>query len=576
MLCLNPNGFLRKKPPDIMASQSLLFEDGLILGKYPLGELLTDIDSIKSVQNQIKNFDEITLSIFAFLATNRKMILTDKKLFYLKNSQTIKLLETSDQDSTSAEKDLSPFWNESKKILSEKLWLPQKIVSVDLDLSSSNGFATNTQPSSWFSSTMILPQKKSSLQNSWTSSKFFAAGETEKDGIVTKSLKVRIYPKAHQKKLLQKWAHHNRYTYNMAVEKIQKDNIYNKRILRNELVTAENIPEEKQWLLETPKVIRQQAVFSASSNFKTALTNHRNGLIKHFNFIKKKENLWSMGLEKQISITKNGQMTIFKNKPYNFGSFRSRDKIFKNGRFKTILDIQKSGIYKPSKDCSIHKDKSNRYYLILPIEEKCQTPRKKKIVSIDPGIRKFMSAYSPDGECSFLGIDCRARLLELLKKLDFYDTIIANERTSIKQRKNLRKKKLGIYRKMRDLKRELHDKIINYLTKEFSDIILGRLNVSNVIRKQDRFLRTKEVRSLLCLSHYEFRTKLVKKSKERGVNAMVVNEAWTSKTCTGCGKINRGLGGAEEYNCSNCTSRIDRDLNGARNILLRTIGELTV
>ena len=97
-----------------------------------------------------------------------------------------------------------------------------------------------------------------------------------------------------------------------------------------------------------------------------------------------------------------------------------------------------------------------------------------------------------------------------------------------------------------------------------------------MIRKNNRFLRTKEVRSLLCLSHYEFRTKLVHKSRERGVEAMVVNEAWTSKTCTGCGEINKDLGGSEEYDCSKCNNKIDRDLNGARNILLRTIGELTV
>ena len=50
----------------------------------------------------------------------------------------------------------------------------------------------------------------------------------------------------------------------------------------------------------------------------------------------------------------------------------------------------------------------------------------------------------------------------------------------------------------------------------------------------------------------------------------LVNERYTSKTCTRCGHIHRRLGGNKRYVCpnENCGLRIDRDVNAARNMLL--------
>ena len=48
-----------------------------------------------------------------------------------------------------------------------------------------------------------------------------------------------------------------------------------------------------------------------------------------------------------------------------------------------------------------------------------------------------------------------------------------------------------------------------------------------------------------------------------------INESFTSKTCTRCGNIKNNLGANKHYNCKNCLLKIDRDVNGARNILLK-------
>ena len=56
------------------------------------------------------------------------------------------------------------------------------------------------------------------------------------------------------------------------------------------------------------------------------------------------------------------------------------------------------------------------------------------------------------------------------------------------------------------------------------------------------------------------------------VKVIICNEAYTSKTCSNCGFINPELKGDKVYNCKICKLSIDRDINGARNILLRALG----
>ncbi len=53
------------------------------------------------------------------------------------------------------------------------------------------------------------------------------------------------------------------------------------------------------------------------------------------------------------------------------------------------------------------------------------------------------------------------------------------------------------------------------------------------------------------------------------VNVVVVDEAYTSKTCGSCGELNNKLGGNKVFKCNHCGLIADRDLHAARNILLR-------
>ena len=47
-----------------------------------------------------------------------------------------------------------------------------------------------------------------------------------------------------------------------------------------------------------------------------------------------------------------------------------------------------------------------------------------------------------------------------------------------------------------------------------------------------------------------------------------INEAYTTQTCSICGKLNKPYA-SEIYNCSNCNINISRDVNAAKNILMK-------
>ena len=79
------------------------------------------------------------------------------------------------------------------------------------------------------------------------------------------------------------------------------------------------------------------------------------------------------------------------------------------------------------------------------------------------------------------------------------------------------------------------------------------------------------VQLMATLSHYSFRTRLLQKAaRTPECSVLICGEAYTSKTCGRCGKINPKLGSSERFRCT-CGASLDRDVNAARNILLRNL-----
>lgn len=80
----------------------------------------------------------------------------------------------------------------------------------------------------------------------------------------------------------------------------------------------------------------------------------------------------------------------------------------------------------------------------------------------------------------------------------------------------------------------------------------------------------KNVRKILLLSHYKFRELLKAKAQTfSGCTLIICDEQYTSKTCGNCGNLHASLGKSKVYSCCKCGKVFDRDINAARNILIR-------
>ena len=69
---------------------------------------------------------------------------------------------------------------------------------------------------------------------------------------------------------------------------------------------------------------------------------------------------------------------------------------------------------------------------------------------------------------------------------------------------------------------------------------------------------------------YKFKERLKHRCDLVNTKLHIVDESFTSKTCTRCGSLNN-VGSSEVYECRVCELVIDRDVNGARNIFIKNV-----
>jgi len=197
---------------------------------------------------------------------------------------------------------------------------------------------------------------------------------------------------------------------------------------------------------------------------------------------------------------------------------------------------------------SFVEDSRGRWYVCLVVDSpKQEKPMVTKAIGIDFGLKNV--ATCSDG------------------------VVIANPNYYRKY-----EKKLGIAQRARNKKRvrALHAKIANCrkdhlhkassrLVKENALIIVGDLSAKKLVR-------TKMAKSVLDAGFSALKTMLRYKCENAGVLFEEVNEAYTTQTCSCCGSRSsspKGIAGLgiREWQCMECGTLHNRDINSALNIL---------
>ena len=144
------------------------------------------------------------------------------------------------------------------------------------------------------------------------------------------------------------------------------------------------------------------------------------------------------------------------------------------------------------------------------------------------------------------------------------------------KRKKLQRKMTKLYWKIKEKVRNLHWQTARWMCSRHSVVLMGHLKTSEITKKANRVMGKKATLVMLALSHYQFQWRLLMKAEELGCQARLVNERLTTKRCTMCSNIHRGIGGREDFFCPNplCELAIHRDLNAARNMLIMNLSVL--
>lgn len=359
---------------------------------------------------------------------------------------------------------------------------------------------------------------------------------------------IQIYPNEKQKELIKKWMEIARIVYNLTVSYLRKSKIesfYNIRKKIHELY-SDNIKSLIQ-KYKVPCTVLDNAIHDVIKAYKTSFILLKTKQIRHFRLRFKK----SSNPIKTISIEK---QHFNKDRTGFFVSYLGK-KIEASDSLK-IVDSTCRLTYSSIK---------NKFILSVPFDKKCkQGIEEQKICSIDPGNKTFLTTYNPNGECyKIFNRNKCDRLSKLLRR-----RLKLLKLKKLTKQSKFSKAILKNNNNIMNLVKELHYKSAIFLLNRFNVIYLGNLSTKSITSKSKKMYSFEKLYTY-AISHYSFQTILLNKAKEYNANVKVVNEAYTTMTCGNCGVCNRKVGNSRVFNCLECGISIDRDLNGARNILIK-------
>jgi IS605 OrfB family transposase len=160
-----------------------------------------------------------------------------------------------------------------------------------------------------------------------------------------------------------------------------------------------------------------------------------------------------------------------------------------------------------------------------------------------------------------LAVCSNGRRIPALQHFRLYETRLATA-----QRAGNRARAKAIHAKIKNSRRDHVHKATAKLAAQNQVIAVGNVNSS-------KLAKTRMSKSVLDASWSTFRAQLEYKARRHRAEFIVVDEKFTSRTCSSCGTIPasspKGMGalGIRLWECSECGAIHDRDMNAAINIL---------
>lgn len=359
--------------------------------------------------------------------------------------------------------------------------------------------------------------------------------------------KYRIYPTKEQQVLLSKTFGCKRVIFNHYLNEQQERYKNKEKHLSNYDINKDitKLKDEKAWLREVDSIALQMAAEDLSvayENFFKSVTGKRKG--------------------KKISAPK------FKNK-HSRQSYRTRGvRINEDGslqipKLKSVKAVIHRQIPDNStiKSTTISKNPDGRYYASILVETELQSqPMTSKEIGCDVGLKDLL--ITSDG-VKFKRPNELENIAKTKRLLKVKQKQFARTEKGSKNHETLRLELARLYSKITRQRNEYYHLVSRYLVDNYDSIYVEDLAVKNMLqnRKLSRAIHEVAWSTLTNMISY--------KSAFSGRTYHRIGRFYpSSKTCSSCDyKLEKLDLGTREWQCPNCGTAHDRDINAAKNIL---------
>ncbi|MEN4017595.1 MAG: RNA-guided endonuclease TnpB family protein [Methanobacterium sp.] len=360
---------------------------------------------------------------------------------------------------------------------------------------------------------------------------------------VTKSYKYRIYPNKEQQDILEFNMGSARFVFNHVKAMYE---LYRKQAVKYGL---KPVYANRKLFNSILNDLKKHHPFLKEAN-STALQKAYDDLISAYKMVGKANHGW----------------VKFKSRKNPVQSFRTLNAKIVDGKLKlpkinTLIPMKYSRKVRGDiLSATISRNNSNQYFVSFNVKNSPVKALKKtnQVVGIDLGL-KNLATFSNGFKTG------KIYLKEVDNKIRRYNQILSKRVKNGCNWLKVKTKLNQLYQKKKDIINDFLHKTTTQIVHEFDKIYVG--NVNSQLGLKNKYL----AKTTADQHWFEFKRQLQYKSDWYDKHFRVVDEKYTSKTCSNCGYVTEVWDlNIRRWICPDCGCDHDRDVNAACNIL--TVG----
>lgn len=316
------------------------------------------------------------------------------------------------------------------------------------------------------------------------------------------------------------------------------------------------------------------AIRKACDTFDSCVTKYIRGSQKRFRIRYWRYDRTKKMLEIETGFIKNGVIfnKVLGKMKYKYQENKKERKVTEKDDDE-ITEDKNDYVINPKGAVFIYYDSITKKYTLAEtvLVTEGKTANVDEYIGIDPGIRTFLTCLTKDKILKF-GTNIGNKIQRILLIIDKLNAK-KDKNINLEYKEKIRLKIHKYQLKIDNMVDDMHWKVIKHLTTKYKKIMIGDFDVSAASKNGKSKISAMMKRLGYALAHGKFRERLKYKCGVRSIEMVIVNEKYTSKVCSKCGYCKNDLGRAKVFECDDCETNIDRDVNGCRGILIKNIKE---